>query len=116
MSTLEAFSARLRDPGDIAAADAFCSRLVFDRRGDFNVARRFAVPGLYAHLAALYSFARIARDIVEEPEHEGFRRERLDAWRRQLRGDSSEAGVHPAIAAVLRTREIGRASCRERVS
>ena len=111
LTALEVFSVRLPDPSDVGAADAFCSRLSCERRGDFNIARRFAAPGLQAHFRALYAFARVARDIVEDPEHEGARAERLDDWRRQLheclgpRPASPPARVHPVFAALGRTAE-----------
>ncbi|MDD5656271.1 MAG: squalene/phytoene synthase family protein [Elusimicrobia bacterium] len=100
---LEAFSARLDDPADISAADSFCARLACERRGDFNVARRFAAPGLRPHVAALYAFVRVARDMVEDPEHEGARAERLTEWRRQAAEMRGRPPSHPVFAALART-------------
>jgi len=103
MTTLEAYAARLPSATDLAAADDFCARLSREQRGDFNLVRRFTSLRLRPHIAALYAFARIARDMVEDPAHAGARRERLEDWRRQLRALGTHPAEHPVFAALERT-------------
>jgi len=102
MNALDAYAARLADPADLSEAEAFCLRLACERRG-FQLVRRFAARRLGPHIAALYSFARIARDMVEAPEHEGARTPRLEDWRRQLRELGHRPPEHPVFAALGRT-------------
>jgi phytoene synthase len=102
MSALNAYAARLAAPGDQAEAEAFCLDLAAQRRG-FALVRRLAGRDLRPHIAALYSFARVARDMVEAPEHEGARVQRLEDWRRQLRGMGRRPPEHPIFAALGRT-------------
>ena len=101
MNTLDAYAARLADPADPAEAEDFCLRLVSERRG-FKLVRRLAARRLGPHIAALYAFARIARDMAEAPVHEGARAQRLEDWRRQLRDLGSRPPEHPVFAALGR--------------
>jgi squalene synthase HpnC len=103
MTALDAYAARLADPADPGEAEAFCLRLASERRGDFRLVRRFASRRLRPHIAALYAFARITRDMAEDPAHEGARRQRLEDWRRQLRELGSRPPEHPVFAALGRT-------------
>lgn len=103
INALDAYAARLHDPKDLAAADDFCARLTSASRGDFTTVRRFASPRLQPHLAALYAFSRIARDMVEAEEHAGARQQRLEDWLRQLRGLGRERPEHPVFTALERT-------------
>lgn len=102
MTAQDAYAARLAAPSDPDAAQAFCLRLAAERRG-FGLAQRLAPRRLRPHLAALYAFARIIRDLVEDPAHEGSRPQRLADWRRQLQGLGREAPEHPVFAALGRT-------------
>ncbi|MCX5796735.1 MAG: phytoene/squalene synthase family protein [Elusimicrobia bacterium] len=102
MNALDAYAARLADPADLGEAQAFCLRLACERRG-FDLVLRFASRRLRPHIAALYAFARIARDMVEDPAHEGARRQRLEDWRRQLQELGRRPPEHPAFAALGRT-------------
>ncbi|MBI5239489.1 MAG: squalene/phytoene synthase family protein [Elusimicrobia bacterium] len=102
MSPLDAYAARLADPANPAEAEAFCLDLAAQRRG-FQMVRRLADRALRPHIAALYAFARIARDMVEAPEHEGARLQRLEDWRRQLGGLGKAPPEHPVFAALGRT-------------
>ena len=102
MNVLDAYAARLADPGDSAEAEAFCLDLASQRRG-FGLVRRLADRDLRPHIAALYAFVRVARDMVEAPEHEGARVVRLEDWRRQLGGLGQTPPEHPVFAALERT-------------
>jgi phytoene synthase len=102
MNALEAYAARLAGPSDLDEARAFCLRLASERRG-LDLALRLASRRLRPHIAALYAFARIARDMAEDPAHEGARRQRLEDWRRQLRELGGRPPEHPAFAALGRT-------------
>ena len=75
-----------------AANDSTCGAV-----GQFTFGR-LAARRLEPHIAALYSFARIARDMAEAPAHEGARAQRLEDWRRQLRELGSRPPEHPAFA------------------
>jgi phytoene synthase len=102
MNALDAYAARCADPSDPDGAQAFCLRLACERR-DFDWVRRFASRRLRPHMAALYAFARIVRDMAGDPAHEGARRQRLEDWRRQLRELGSRPPEHPVFAALGRT-------------
>jgi phytoene synthase len=102
MNALDAYAARLADPSDPDEAQAFCLRLASERRG-FEMVRRFASRRLRPHIATLYAFASIARDMAEDPAHEGARTQRLEDWRRQLRELGSRPPEHPVFAALGRT-------------
>ncbi|MBI3551590.1 MAG: squalene synthase HpnC [Elusimicrobia bacterium] len=70
---------------------------------NFPVASLAVPRRLRKHVAALYAFARIADDFADEPEYEGFRKERLLDWRRQLHAAGKEPASHPVFAALGRT-------------
>lgn len=56
------------------------------------------------HVSALYSFARYADDIVDEPEWAGRRDEALDHMRRRFEADFARgASTHPLLAATIDT-------------
>jgi phytoene/squalene synthetase len=99
MNALDAYAARLADPSDLGQAQDFCLRLASERRG-FEMLRRLASRRMRPHIAAIYAFARIARDMAEDPAHEGARRQRLEDWRRQLRELGSRPPEHPVFAAL----------------
>ncbi len=101
MTAPDAYAARLADPSDPDAAQAFCMRLAAERRA-FGWTRRLSPRRLWPHLAALYAFARITRDLVEDPAHESSRPQRLTDWRRQLQGLGREAPEHPVFTALGR--------------
>ena len=93
----------------LEAAYDHCLRLARGHYENFPVAS-LAVPSrLRPHVAAVYAFARGADDFADEPEHEGRRLERLDAWEAEL--DRAIAGTtsHPvflALGATLRRFEL----------
>ncbi len=101
MNALDAYAARLADPSDLGEAQDFCLRLASERHG-FDMVRRFASRRLRSHIAALYAFARIARDMSADPAHEGVRAQRLEDWRRQLSELDSRPPEHPVFAALGR--------------
>lgn len=58
------------------------------------------------HVSALYSFARYADDIVDEPEWAGRRDEALDHLRRRFEADVARGtSTHPLLAATIDTME-----------
>lgn len=101
--TLKAYQARLEDPNDVAAAYSFCLGLAASHYENFPVASKLIFPKLRKHVAALYAFARIADDFSDEPEYEGFRRERLLEWRSSLNDIESENQRHPVFIALKQT-------------
>jgi squalene synthase HpnC len=70
---------------------------------NFPVASKLIFPKLRKHIAALYAFARIADDFSDEPEYEGFRKERLLEWKRNLDELDSQNPEHPVFIALKNT-------------
>src|SRR5262245_51396681 len=88
-----------------AAADAYCARLTRGHYENFPVASMLVPRPLRPAVRAIYAFARTADDFADEPEHEGARLPRLDAWERMLRSAFEGKAEHPifvALAAAVR--------------
>lgn len=100
MNTLKEYEARLDDPADVAGAFRFCAELADRHYENFPVASFLLPARLRRHVAVLYAFARIADDFSDEPEHEGFRRERLLDWRAQLAEVGHLPARHPVFLAL----------------
>lgn len=103
MSTIRESEARLDDPGDVAGAYRFCLDLAGRHYENFPVASLLLPRRIRRHVAALYAFARIADDFSDEPEHDGFRRERLLDWRRRLADIGAAPPDHPVFLALAET-------------
>lgn len=91
-----------RHPGatDAAAADAYCARLTRGHYENFPVASMLLPRPLRPAVRAIYAFARTADDFADEPEHEGARLPRLDAWERMLRRAFDGEADHPIFVAL----------------
>ena len=101
MNTLSAYETRVGDPADVEAAYAFCESLVRSHYENFPVASRLLFGRARRAIAALYGFARLSDDFVDEPEYEGVRLERLAEWRRELSAvRGSGAPGHPVFVAL----------------
>jgi len=85
---------------DAAAADAYCARLTRDHYENFPVASMLVPRPLRPAVRAIYAFARAADDFADEPEHEGVRLPRLDAWERMLRRAFDGEAEHPIFVAL----------------
>ncbi|MDX6768084.1 MAG: squalene synthase HpnC [Elusimicrobiota bacterium] len=103
MDTLKEYQATLADPADLAGAFRFCQDLADRHYENFPVASLLVPARLRKHVAVLYAFARIADDFSDEPEHEGFRRERLLDWRAQLAEVGQLPPRHPVFLALGET-------------
>ncbi len=103
MDTLKEYEAKLSDPADVAGAFRFCAELADRHYENFPVASILLPARLRKHVAVLYAFARIADDFSDEPEHEGFRRERLLEWRAQLADVGRRPPRHPVFLALGET-------------
>lgn len=103
MDTLREYEARLEDPADVPGAFRFCQELADRHYENFPVASLLLPARLRRHVAVLYAFARIADDFSDEPEHEGFRRERLLDWRAQLADVGRRPARHPVFLALERS-------------
>jgi squalene synthase HpnC len=103
MDTLKEYEARLSDPSDVAGAFRFCQQLADRHYENFPVASRLMPAKVRRHVAVLYAFARIADDFSDEPEHEGYRAERLRDWRSQLDAVGREPARHPVFLAMGET-------------
>ena len=67
-------------PSGLAGAGAHCQRLASSHYENFPTASLLLPSRVRPAVAAIYAFARIADDFADEPEHEGFRSERLKEW------------------------------------
>ncbi len=103
MNTLKAYEAGLVDLTDTEAAYSFCQDLAASHYENFPVASLLLPRRLRKHVAALYSFARIADDFADEAEYEGVRKERLFDWRSQLAAIKREPAKHPVFAALAQS-------------
>lgn len=103
MNTLKEYEARVSDPADVAGAFRFCQSLADRHYENFPVASLLLPKRLRRHVAVLYAFARIADDFSDEPEHAGFRRERLLDWRAQLADVGRRPARHPVFLALEST-------------
>lgn len=103
MDTLKEYEAKLADPADVVGAFRFCAELADRHYENFPVASVLLPARLRRHVAVLYAFARIADDFSDEPEHEGFRRERLLDWRSQLAEVGQLPARHPVFLALGET-------------
>lgn len=83
-----------------AAADAYCARLTRGHYENFPVASMLVPRPLRPAVRAIYAFARTADDFADEPEHEGARLPRLDAWERMLRSAFDGKAEHPIFVAL----------------
>src|SRR5512139_2753457 len=75
----------------LEAAYDHCRAVARGHYENFPVASLAVPRRLRPHVAAIYAFARGADDLADEPEHEGHRLERLDAWEAEL--DRAIAGT-----------------------
>lgn len=92
-------------PPLLDAAYARCTAIARSHYENFPVASLLAPRRLRPHVHAVYAFARGADDFADEPEHEGKRLERLDAWEGELDralAGASEDPVHVATADTIR--------------
>ena len=85
---------------DAAAADAYCDRLTRGHYENFPVASMLVPRSLRPAVRAIYAFARTADDFADEPDHEGARLPRLEAWERMLRRAFDGQAEHPIFAAL----------------
>lgn len=81
--------------GEPDAAAAYCARLTRGHHENFPVASLFVPRPLRPAVRAIYAFARTADDFADEPEHEGARLPRLEAWERMLRRAFEGEAEHP---------------------
>lgn len=83
-----------------AAAAEYCARLTRGHYENFPVASLLVPRPLRPAVRAIYAFARTADDFADEPEHEGARLPRLDAWERMLRRAFEGEAEHPVFVAL----------------
>jgi squalene synthase HpnC len=88
---------------DLDRCYATCAAIA--RRGseNFPVVNAALPAELAPHVAAVYAFARIADDIVDEPAFEGRRAAELDAWEERLHRCLHGEADHPVFAALAAT-------------
>jgi len=80
-----------------------CERLAREHYENFPVASRLVPAPLRPHVWSIYAFARIADDYADEPEHEGRRLERLEAWESGLDRCLAGRPDHPVFVALGET-------------
>ena len=91
-------------------AQAFCERLARTHYENFSVATWFLPRRLRPHFYSVYAYCRISDDLGDEVGDAQQALALLDDWERELEACYAGEPRHPVFI------EIGRASCRERVS
>jgi len=69
---------------ELAAAFRHCTAVVTGHDENFPVGSVLVSRRMRRYVHAVYAFARAADDFADEPEHEGYRLDRLDAWEARL--------------------------------
>jgi squalene synthase HpnC len=94
---------------ELASAYAYCRKLAREHYENFPVASALLPSEMRPHIAAIYAFARLADDIVDEGDRPpGERLSELDAWGAQLhaacRNEMLPSSVHrPVFIALTET-------------
>jgi phytoene synthase len=92
------------DGVDLDGAYAHCRHVHRWHGRTFYLATRLLPADSRRHVSALYSFARYADDIVDEPEWAGRRQQALDQMRRRFEADVVRgSSIHPLLAATIDT-------------
>lgn len=91
------------DGWTLDAAFERCERLARSHYENFPVASRLVPAALRPYVWSIYAFARIADDYADEPQHEGHRLERLDAWESRLDRCLEGRADHPVFVALGET-------------
>lgn len=97
-----------QDHVSLEDAKAYCTSLARAHYENFPVGR-FVPKAIRAPIHAIYAFARTADDFADEVEHEGYRLERLSAWRSLLYDAAvgkAEQPIFIALAQAIRDHQI----------
>jgi squalene synthase HpnC len=92
----------VKEPLEVAAADAYCWRLACQHYENFAVASRLLRRGLRRDLARVYAFCRTTDDLGDE--HGDAARAHLERWRVEVQEVfAGGRAVHPVLVALGET-------------
>lgn len=89
---------------ELGACYRYCEALCRSRSHNYPVASFLARSALRKHIWAIFAFARVADDFVDEPAHEGRRALELDRWEAMLHQTYfGQPPAHPVLLALADT-------------
>lgn len=86
-----------------AACFAYCEAITRAHHENFPVGSFFLPRELRPHMAALYTFVRLADDFADEPAFAGRRAVELDRWEDHLHRCFHDEADHPVFVALAET-------------